>query len=602
MEELAVKKQMSLQECLDDLEDEIIFGKNKDHFLVFPIETAGGKTYTTTKAIRGSYKSLIQDNKRYIFVTKFKDEAIRVANDINEEFENNIAMVYTPDATYKKNKCCSTNFFECAKVNTLIITHSMYCKLCNPKKKQHEDYRDIFKTYKTLIVDEEINFIKDSFFEFTEDETYWIKTLDKLSKHDLSNKFRQLIQPLIDLIEQDYRVKNQLHRVECDYSRTEIEELHEELFENVKKINRENFEMIEEERCSRENLLELLDNILMLYDCIDNNIALIYPNKSIYGYDYSFKYLLLDNNIWLDASASFNTMYQNELFKVAECQREIDHSECEFIYHDLNTSTTSKNNNDNFRKDISKYLKKNYSDTQTLILTKKAECKQLKKVYLKEFNNFEYLNFENMRGVDKYKEYEVCAYIHTYRLTRAYYIFCYEYFNNTCLRDKELIVSTKQIKFKDGSYKTEWGFEKQELYKLMITDMASSMYQGLKRIQRNRNPKGKFEVFTSSHETLCIVVDQLKGIDEKNIINPDIKKEKLTDRMKLLNYIDNKLETEEKWTRVQSNEVIEKLEISKSNWSKIWKNEDFIKDIKTRRIKQSQLKIDGSKNNWIIKY
>lgn len=376
MEELAVK--MSLQECLEDLEYEIVFGKNNNNFLAYPIETAGGKTYTTIKSIRNNYifikdNPFIKDKKRkFVFVTKFKDEAVRVANSINEGYEENIAMVYTPDASYKsKNKCCSNNFFECAKANTLIITHSMYCKLCHPKKKQHEDYRDIFKTYKTLIVDEEINFIKDSLFEFTEDETYWIKTLDKLSKHDLSNKFRQLIQPLIDLIEEEYGVKNQLYRVECNYSRKEINELYEELFENVQKIHREHFEMIDETRCSRENLLELLDNIFMLYDCIDNNIALIYPNKSIYSYDYSFKYLLLGNNIWLDASASFNTQYNNDLFKVVECEREINHSESKLIFHELNTSTTSKNNNDNFRKDISKYLKKEYSDRQTLVLTKK---------------------------------------------------------------------------------------------------------------------------------------------------------------------------------------------------------------------------------------
>lgn len=100
--------------------------------------------------------------------------------------------------------------------------------------------------------------------------------------------------------------------------------------------------MIDETRCSRENLLELLDNIFMLYDCIDNNIALIYPNKSIYSYDYSFKYLLLGNNIWLDASASFNTQYNNDLFKVVECEREINHSESKLIFHELNTSTTSK--------------------------------------------------------------------------------------------------------------------------------------------------------------------------------------------------------------------------------------------------------------------
>jgi hypothetical protein len=611
MEKLAEKQQMSLQECLEDLQEEIIFGKNSYNFRVYPIETSGGKTYRTIKSLRDSFKSDNKDKRRYIFVTKFKDEALRVVNEINECVEETIAMFYTPDKNIK-DKYCSSNFFECSSTNTLIITHAMYCKLCNPKKVQHEEFRKIIKTYKTLIIDEEINPIKESFFEFSESETYWINVLESVSQHGLAEKYYKFINPLMNLLKQSYKPNNQLHRVECDYSRKEIDDIFNNLVTGVGEINDELFEDrvldLGETKCTKTNLLKLLDSIYMLYDCIDNNVALIRPNRNIYSYDYTFKYLMLDNNIWLDASAKFNTMYNTELFEVIDCPREIDHTQSQFKYHKLNTSTSSKNNDDNFRKDISKYIKENYSDKPTLILSKKAECQQLKakEEYLKGYENFKYLNFESMRGVDDYKKFEVCCYIHTYRFTPAYYVFVFEYFNDVNLADEDLIVSSKQIKFEDESYKFEWGFEKKPLYDLLISDMASSMYQGLKRVQRCKNPKAIFDVFTSSISALKIVLKQLNGVSEDNFTMIGEVENKVTDRVKLIDYIDKIIKEKGKWIKIKSSEVMEELEINKANWSKIWNNEDFIKESKLRRITQKKLKAGGQAGNrlvnWMAKY
>ncbi|MBF7811913.1 hypothetical protein IS491_25310 [Clostridium beijerinckii] len=111
----------------------------------------------------------------------------------------------------------------------------------------------------------------------------------------------------------------------------------------------------------------------------------------------------------------------------------------------------------------------------------------------------------------------MCCYIHTYRWTSAYYIFLYEYFNDVILPDNDLITSNRKFVFKSKKSKSEWGFEKEELNEIMLSDMSSSMYQGLKRVQRNKQPKAIFDVFTDSINTIMTVKKQLYGIETKKI-------------------------------------------------------------------------------------
>lgn len=617
MEELAVKKEMSLQECLEDLQKEILSGKNKNVFRTYSIETSGGKTYNTVQAIRDDYifikdNPFIKKHKRFIFVTKFRDEGLEIAKDINEGFTEKVAMFYIPDKNIK-NDNCSSNFFECIKSNVLILTHAMYCILCNPKRPEHEEYRKIFMKYKTLIIDEEINPVKESLFSFSQANTDWINVLEKFTENILAEKLHKLMNPLLNLLKQDYKFEDQLHRIECDYNRAEIETLHQELIEGVGTIKNENFDdMVAsgQKEYSKSNLYELINGILLTYDCIDNNVALIKPKRSIFAYDYTFNYLMLKNNIWLDASANFNTMYQNELFDVVNCTREIDHINSKLIFHNLNTTTSSKNKDEDFRKNMTKYLKENYLDKQTLILTKKIECKQLaeKEYYLQGLNNFEYSNFESMRGKNIWGEFEVCCYIHTYRLPTAYYVFLHEYFSDTVLKDEELITSTRKFVFKNSKHsKSEWGFDNENLYSLMITDMASSMYQGIKRIARNRNPKGIFDIFTSNLSVLMIVIHQLKGIEKKNknLINAD--KGKQTDADRIIEFIDDRLiDNNFAWTKIKSSEVMEQLNIKSNNWNKIWSNEVFLNHVEVRKISQTKGKAGGKQGsrqiNWLVKH
>jgi hypothetical protein len=102
------------------------------------------------------------------------------------------------------------------------------------------------------------------------------------------------------------------------------------------------------------------------------------------------------------------------------------------------------------------------------------------------------------------------------------------------------------------------------------------------------------------------VKKQLYGIEtKKNFIIAD--KGKQTDADKLKEYIKEHFEeNEDKWIKVKSSDVMEQLEIGKSNWSKLWSKDELFKQYsKDKRLKQSQLKNDDGSNkkiNWIIKY
>lgn len=628
---------LNLDEALEDLKLNIMSGHNKDKFRVYPIETAGGKTFITIDAIR-DYYVMVKDNpfienikRTFIVVTKFKEEGFRISQEINKDMEEQIASFYTPDKKYKNDNNCNNNFYNCTRFNTIIITHSTYLNICNRISDEHKKYYNILKEYKTLIIDEEINVVKDSLYEFTKSEARWSKILTYFSKHQLAENFDNYINPLLKCLDVIYKKNNnQLHRLECEYCREEINHLYINLKDGVKEINKERFEDyrvdFNDNSCIKQNLVDVLDKIYNLYNSIDNNIALINPSRAIYSYNHNFNYLMIENNIWLDASASFFTMYQdNKLFEVVKCEREIDHSNSNFIFHIENTNTYTKNNDNNFRKNISKYIKTNYKeDKKTLILSKKAECIALaeKDEYLGKYD-YSFLNFEEMRGIDSFKDFENCLYIHTYRLNPAYYVFLYEYFNYINFDDKELIVSNKYINYgKDKHSKIEdtkicWGFENKNLYRLMTTDIASSMYQALKRIQRNRNPKGIFEVFTNCIDAIYVLLDQFKGIDkhknvkiiksgETNYSLELAKEEKEPERAKLLKYIKMKYENEDKWTSMKSIDVMKELNIKNRNWNKIWTQEDFLNEMKSLRLKQRKMEDLNSnskrKVNFIVKY
>ena len=78
--------------------------------------------------------------------------------------------------------------------------------------------------------------------------------------------------------------------------------------------------------------------------------------------------------------------------------------------------------------------------------------------------------------------------------------------------------------------------------------------------------------------------------------------ERVTKRSKedtLRDYIKDKL-SQGKWEAVKSSELQKKLNISRPKWNEIWKDEEFIKFTKEKRIVQGRKK--GMKVDHVYKY
>jgi hypothetical protein len=136
-----------------------------------------------------------------------------------------------------------------------------------------------------------------------------------------------------------------------------------------------------------------------------------------------------------------------------------------------------------------------------------------------------------MRGRNIWGHYNKCYAIQQPQLIFPYYVFLYEYWTKEKISDKEMYLGN-YINSQTG-YKT-FGFtipgrigdveviyteeevkRNRKLELLRQTNQVSSIYQGIKRIQRNLNPKGEFYVITTDEKIIELLVKQLKDIEYK---------------------------------------------------------------------------------------
>ena len=575
------------------LREEILKGKNRDVFKVFAIETAGGKTTTSISAMTDSIKNTLT-NRKFVFISKFKAECIKIANEINLMFENKKAIALIFDESVHDSNC-TRNIYEVKNYDILITTHATYCNMSNPKSDKHIALKNIiYNNFHTLIIDEEINPVKEGYYEFSKADIEIIQILLNSYNKNIGENFNNFVCKLLEeLNSNNYSSKNQLHRVnEINILKITIDVYYNNIYKDIENMNEEWLKDNTNETIT--TLLNKLDSIYSTWMSILDNVALINVKEGkIYSYNYNFNYLMLKNNIWLDASANFYTIYNNSLFNVVKVEKTIKHDKCKVNIIKVKTTTSAKNVDKKFRDDITKYINENVSNSSKgVVLTKKVECESLEseEKYLKNNKNISLLNFENMRGVNDYRDYKQCFYVHTYRLSPAYYVFLHEYFNNIILPDKEIEV--KRIN------NVEWGFaNNKEIQELMISDMASSMYQGLKRIERNRNPKATFHIFCKEMKVVHMALKEMNGILNKDILKV-IEERPIGNKEAIINFIDNIWDKK----RITCKDVYnEQLGIDKKIWSAIWKDEAFLTEMKKKRVKIGYTK-HSKKTMYLMKY
>lgn len=516
---------------------------NSSRFKTFTLETSRGKTIGSAFAMS---ESILNGNKtKYVFTTKTKEECKRVAeliqNELKDTFEgleDNVVMWYTPKIK-EDTDISSGDFYKCCKAKVLIITHSTYLNLCSPNTNEHKKYSKMVKNiYHTLIVDEELNAVTNNLCIFN---NYVYENTLRLIKSTNNTKiltvFDNLCNILKDTITLHENIENRIVVAEKEDSEIFSHMKYEYLIKSIQKIDNEvihDYNSENDMQISKSDIIEEIKKIYTVYQNIDFE-QVLYWNGSLYSCDFNFKYLMLEKNIMLDASANFNTIYDNKLFNVVKSKRVINHQKCYLIWHNINTSKSAKRK-DSDKEQLTEWRKfiiddiqkKTIKDRLVLIITNKSECDGLEDRFIdydfkEHFEEYAFLNFFNMRGVDDYAQYDDCFIIHTHRFPFPVYILEYMYY----MMEDDMNINDLNMGYGKFRGSNAIGFEDKTLDSIMFSDEVSSIYQGCKRICRSEDPKGNFHIYNSNFEIVKAIQKELHEV--KIIPDEDNKKAKLID-------------------------------------------------------------------------
>lgn len=566
----------------------------KSTFKTFSMEASRGKTSGTCQTIIDDIKKHGSIGKRIVFVSKFKKECIDFVTRINKETNESFAIAYIPSATEEgKSNNVTTNFKVCLTKKIIALTHSMYLRLCIANTLEYVVMKeDLENNFNLLIIDEQIDNVNSTYSTFSINEYNQVLNIFK-SHEEIKKTYKKICEPLIDLIDNNSTDDALTHRAKytdkfdnIDFSiEKECEAINSFIENNISDEFLEDYKIDNNYITTKNDLKKFIDGIALFYNEIENNNVLINSEYStIYTYCSEFEFLMLKRNIWLDASAKFNSMYKlnEKFFDVVDSERIIDHSNCNFYYHRENTSKSSKQRNDitKFRDEKMKYiLKHTKRNSKVLILTSKTECIQIKRNHIdKELEDkieeIKFYNFDNMRGINDCGDFNYCYILQTPRKQIPYYIFLYEYWKSEKLTDDEM--KTNKINGNE-----DWGFiNNKELQQLMIDDIASSLYQGCKRIARSSEPIGYFHIFCRIDKSVLITLKQLYNIkpnkDGKLTDYDNSKRKKNSAKGKIINWL-KKFDGE-----FRLNDILKKFKVTKSNWDYINRDSE-VKKIKDER-------------------
>jgi hypothetical protein len=488
-----------------------VTGPNK--FIVFPHEANSGKTTTIIDVLNDNLTW--NPSMKTLIVTKLINEGKEIAKSI-------------PNALIANNKTLAEIDEDMLhRYSVVIITFRLYEILCKDLIRQEKYSRD----RQTLIIDEELIIFKE--YRLTErdlDDLYTI--LQEFNVKTDLDEIVNLGRVFRDLMANFKRNKN-------EYSCNQLQFFYHYDFEAARMISelqnyvekqtftdiyRNHLMMKNGIKTNKRNAIQRLENVKRFF----NNRNVIFSNNMLHTYDEHFKPFTLRNNIMLDASASFNKVYEiGNSFKVAkEIKRIQDHSNWTIHTVDYNSSGSSKRRTDNYY-DLVIDLINNYADSDDRILILGTEED---KKYLLENERFQSLaermkkleiaNFQEMRGVNKWSSFNKCFVVHNPMLGLQYYPLLYMHLSGERLTDGEIV--TKRIGHGLGFSSNS------NLEQLRKTYIASNIYQGIKRVGRGKFSQDIIDIYivNKDMDIIKMVTDQLLNckIDRNVTFNKGKKK------------------------------------------------------------------------------
>jgi len=579
-----------------------IFPKLEELFNVFMCEAAIGKTYTIIEALKVLSEKTNESNKpvKTLIVTKFIDEGKLISKELNK-FKPNMAKDENSDNKEKNEK-------DLVNYEVLIITHAMYKILCKyPSKRKY-----YIEGRTNLIIDEELNMVEmDSLGDKDIDRLRItlreLKYIDEEENMyiDLEVAFNRIISGLIEK-------KDQCHDKTLRYfefTSTKAEKAIEMLKEMVNKspFTKNYTYSLDFQHNIKTNKADVLDKLEILKKYFNNPKVLV-SNKTLYTFDDDMKYLFLENNILLDASAKFHELYKlGDQFKLTDAERIFPHNNWTIHVSNTNSTKTAKHNDDNFYKDVvSLIIDECIEEDNILVLGLEEDIAHIKDHYSKKLihlENIRYSNFQNMRGKNDWKDFNKCFIIHTPVMPAPYYVFMYMLYTGKIPTEEE---------FKFQKISKHMGFKYNEtLESLRKTDIVSGIYQGIKRINRGTghiDDKADVYLINGDSEIVDMIIRQLKDIEvvKFKLHKEDVKKERKPREQS--NIVKGSLEfiallKETNFNKQYLvNDLLQQIDYDPKSFNRLWKDEtvqETINELKLEMIKIKRQNYLSPKNNTI---
>lgn len=486
---------------LDKLRNDIILTTNfeiEPTIQVYPIEASVGKTRTVIEAL--------QDKKmqvKTLLVTKLIDEQARIQRELDDAGVTTV--VYNSSNTLIDEQ-------KIANAQVLIITHEKYKRLCSDTAKAElftrgrslliiDEYIDILSYYQVGI-----NLINDA-----------NKILERLPNDLLWKLYINIVTPIKTMMDKRFGKNVGVQWIDKPLLKADIDTIVDSLVEQVKRSHIPDKEFLHTVFKNKEELKQHINSLRYYF----NTSKVLIDKYYIYSVNLGVKHLQgFKKTILLDASASFVELYKSKMFNVHQCNRVVDHGNTELIHAVYRTSQYAKSYRPSYIDEIEKYLESNiYQHDRAVIFGSKEEVFKLKEKVKCYGIGTDVVTFAGSRGKNDWGTYNKAFIIHTPSLRESYYIFQYLYYFPEEAR--HFIGDNHAISFRMGAGGHHTFVNNKRLHDLRSTDIASNMYQAVKRVDRNsesRLENVQLHLLCSLNEVIEIVEHQLKGLKMKVVL------------------------------------------------------------------------------------
>lgn len=484
--------------------DEIINGHNQDFIKVFDLEAGTGKTRTAEKGIAIG----VMAGHRYIFVRQFNSDGIESAKNINRISGKEVALAFN-DSIFSTRSQRADAEAEFKDYPVLVITHAKYIALMGDSSKR----RAFINGRDCLIIDEFINTVHR--LQLSKKD---IKTLEVFFTfdHELLYQYLNLVHFLDDEITNNPCGKN--------YARFALKSKNKPFTTFIKCVKanitsdfcKNRIKYIRENWSKDDINVELLESLSTVSQ-VCRQIGVIHEfyeqlcvidNGILYSSDTRCKMWLLENNIMLDASGELQIAYtlNQKLYKLTGFDKVLNHSNWTLVNIKLNTTNAGIDRVTNYYEEVNKIVSE--CGNSTLVISNKSDI-----AYITSVPEGQKAYHYNLIGSNQWANLQNVVVAQTPNINDVEYVLKFLHYAKASI-DKTPGLTTKSV---GRQGKSRYSFTDPRLEHVRVLHLAETMYQGLKRVNRNMEHKTKAVVIMNNDDVLELLKMQLRGCKCKTV-------------------------------------------------------------------------------------